>query len=96
MEDFGTKIRTSTDAPASLPAEHAALLQHIFSRTVSRLGFFNLFLWKGDRVVFAYLTPSRFVHLRGPQLRWVSAALEEGLPANALLIIEWRCCDAKI
>jgi hypothetical protein len=95
MEDFGRKFRTSAGAPASLPVEHQALLARIFSRTVSRLGFFNLILWKGDHLLFAAATSGLHERLRAPQLRWVDAAIAEGFPPHALVMIRWRRNDAK-
>jgi hypothetical protein len=90
VRDFGTKFHGPDGLPASLPVEHEAVLARIFSRTVSRLGFFPLVLWKGDDVLFATPTTGFRDRLRVAQLRWVDAALEEGFPPEALVMVHWR------
>jgi hypothetical protein len=90
IEEFGYRLRSSNGEPARLPKAHAGLVAGMFSGAVSRLGCFNLLLWRGGRILGAYATSNMRSRLRTAQLRWISLSLDAGLPEDALLVIEWR------
>jgi hypothetical protein len=52
-------------------------------------GCWDVVAWKGDRVVFVEAKQRNMDRIRSSQLRWIAAALEQGLSEEAFLMVEW-------
>ncbi len=77
------------------PSEVLDLLERIYDRNGERSGAFDVLAWAGDRVLFAEAKHGGKDALRTSQKAWVEAALDEGVPLEALLIVEWGFDDVE-
>lgn len=79
------------DRGVALPASAKGLLERIVELNGARVGgFFDVFAFRGDAILFAEVKLSKKDRLRAPQKRWIAAALAAGVPVGSLLIVEWR------
>ena len=65
------------------------LLDRIYARSGKRSGAFDILAWKGDSVLFAEAKHVGKDALRPSQKAWIEAALDEGVPLESLLVVEW-------
>lgn len=87
---LGRAFQTSAGEPGKLPAPQAALMNDIYTRTVTRTGCFDIIAWRGEENLFIEVRWKGKEVLGSGRLRWLSAALKAGLPADAFLIVEWK------
>jgi hypothetical protein len=73
----------------ALPSEQQSLLTRVHEIVGMRGGCFDAFTWKADSIVFAESKWWGHDRIRKSQLRWLSAALEFGLPPESFLVVEW-------
>jgi hypothetical protein len=71
------------------PSEHLDLMDRIYDRNGKRSGAFDVLAWKEDSVLFAEAKHGGKDALRPSQISWVEAALDEGVPLESLLVVEW-------
>jgi hypothetical protein len=71
------------------PSELLDLMERIYDRNGTRSGAFDVLAWKGDSVLFAEAKHGGKDALRPSQKAWVEAALDEGVPLESLLVVEW-------
>ncbi len=95
IDTFRRKYRTrywpKDEVP--LPRDRAFLLESIFKAAGSRAGCFDVFCWNGPKFVFAESKRAGKDKIRESQKRWIQAALACGVPADSLLIVEWKNSD---
>lgn len=60
----------------------------------SRSGFWDVFAWKGEEVVFAEAKWSNKDQIQKTQEAWLGAALSTGLQLQSFLIVEWSLADS--
>lgn len=56
---------------------------------MSECGCWNVFLWKGSKVLFIELKKIKKDKIRDSQIKFYNKALEIGLRENSFLVIEW-------
>jgi hypothetical protein len=78
------------DRGIELPDVAQGLFARIAEHNRGFGGFFDVFAWRGDDVVFAEAKLSMKDRLRSTQRRWIAAALAAGVPVENLLIVEWK------
>ena len=75
---------------ASLPTEALELHSRIGNRAGKAAGCWDVFGWRSGRPLFAELKRAGSSdRIRPTQLRWLEAALEEGLSVSDFVIVEW-------
>jgi hypothetical protein len=91
LTDWSSGGIKSTISHAITESRVAALLDSIAQANGHTYwGAWDVVAWNGDRVVFAEAKHRGRDRLRSTQLRWMAAALEQGLPVDAFLVVEWR------
>lgn len=73
----------------SLPADREMLLSNIYQTAGRRGGCFDVFAWRRDSILFAESKWKGHDRIRKSQVRWLSAALDTGLPLESFLVVEW-------
>lgn len=89
MDTYHRRTRTGITEDVSLPDERRALLTRITNRAGIPHGCFDVFAWRDDVVVFAETKRAGRDRIRPSQIRWLSAALDVGVPLDSLLVVEW-------
>jgi hypothetical protein len=72
------------------PSDVLDLLDRIYDRSGERSGVFDVLAWAGESVLFAEAKHSGKDALRPSQKIWIDAAMDEGVPLEALLVVEWE------
>jgi len=75
-----------------LPIDKGELLARI-RETAGTKSCFDVFVWKADAILFCEAKNAGKDRLRKPQLRFIQAALDCGVPSSALLIVEWSWAE---
>lgn len=93
IDTYRNKFRRGYwDVPAlpQLPPRPAALLQRILDhRDKGRSGTWDIFAWRGKDVLFAESKRRGKDAIRPTQITWLAAALAQGHPEDAFLVVEW-------
>jgi hypothetical protein len=71
------------------PSSLLDLLDRIYARSGKRSGAFDVLAWADESVLFAEAKHGGKDALRPSQKAWVEAALEEDVPLESLLVVEW-------
>jgi hypothetical protein len=71
------------------PSSLLDLLDRIYARSGKRSGAFDVLAWADESVLFAEAKHGGKDALRPSQRAWIEAALEEGVPLESLLVVEW-------
>lgn len=93
VDSYRGRYRTDywgDDRVITLPAPQDRLIEGIYERAGRRGGYFDVFCWKDDAVLFAEAKRRGRDAIRATQRRWLEAALDVGLPRASLLIVEWQ------
>ena len=77
------------DRGVDLPESARQLFSRIAELNGGHGGFFDVLALRGDEVVFAEVKLQKRDRLRGTQKRWISSALQAGVPLESLLVVEW-------
>ena len=87
----GPYPRRWTPSPIMIlpPSNLLNLLDQIYARIGKRSGTFDVLAWADERVLFAEAKHGGKDALRPSQKAWIEAALDEGVPLGALLVVEW-------
>lgn len=82
-------FKSAVDKPIDEPRVTTLLdaIAHANGHTYS--GCWDVVAWNDDRVVFIEAKQRRKDRIRASQLRWLAAALEQGLSKEAFLMVEW-------
>lgn len=91
VDTFRKRYRTAWGEKGivKLPGDKLRLLKTINQRVGSGYGCFDVFCWKGDRVVFAESKRKLKDSIRETQLIWLEATIQSGLEPDYFLIVEW-------
>jgi len=89
MDTYGRRTRISITDDSWLPEEQRVLLDRVAARAGTPHGCFDVFAWNDNAVVFAEAKRSGQDRIRRSQVRWLSAALDVGVPLESLLVVEW-------
>lgn len=91
VDTFSRKYRTAwgEDGGVKLSGDRLRLLKTIHQRAGSASGCFDVFCWKGERVLFAESKRRSKDRIRETQLRWLEAALQARLEPSSFLVVEW-------
>lgn len=72
-----------------LPTDKRILLEGIYRNAGSVKGCWDVFCWKDDRIIFAESKRLSKDKIRETQIKWLEAALDDGLKKDSFLIVEW-------
>jgi hypothetical protein len=76
-----------------LPPERSQLLKRTYTPAGSHAGAWDVYCWKGSRVLFAESKLAGKDKLRESQRRWLAAAIEEGYSTEKFLVVEWSLAN---
>ena len=94
IDTYRQQVRCGMSESFELPTRRQDLLNQIYATAGSRSGCFDVFVWKGDAVVFAESKRKKRDRIRKTQVRWLEAALAHGISPFQLLVVEWSLPDA--
>jgi len=89
-----TRVSLTDDLP--LPTERRELLDRVADRAGMPHGCFDVFAWSESGVAFAEAKRSGRDRIRTSQVRWLSAALDVGVPLDSFLVVEWSVCKDEV
>lgn len=75
--------------PIKLPLDKQHLIDSIKERTGLSGGCWDVFVWKGSRILFLELKRKKKDRLQNSQHKWLSASIKIGLKPSSFAIIEW-------
>jgi hypothetical protein len=98
VDTFRKKHRTAwgEKGVVKLSEGRLRLLKAINERAGSSSGCFDVYCWKGERVLFAESKRKSKDKIRETQLRWLEAAIRTGLEPGSFLIVEWSFSDPLV
>jgi len=73
----------------ALPPKQQIVLDLIHAKAGINGGCFDVFCWRDETVLFIEAKWKAHDTIRASQCRWLEAALDEGLPLESFLIVEW-------
>jgi hypothetical protein len=79
----------------SIPTDKEAILKDIW-RAGLTTACFDVFAWQGSELLFCEAKHQGKDNLTNAQTRFIEAALKFGIPAESLLIVEWRCAPSPL
>ena len=92
IDTYSRKYRTDywgVTPLSKLPPERTQLLERIYTRAGTRSGAWDVYCWKGSKVLFAESKRARRDKIRDSQRHWLAEAIGEGLSNESFLIVEW-------
>lgn len=75
--------------PVELPKAQAQFIDTLREKTGRFGGCWDLFLWKGDSLLFIELKRRKKDKIQSTQIEWLGASLEFGLTAANFALVEW-------
>jgi hypothetical protein len=91
MNNWKRTFGRSIGEPVEIPEHIEQLLDHIGACTGKRRhGCWDVVAWKGDAVAFVESKQRGKDEIRETQVRWLTCALEQGVPASSFAIVEWE------
>lgn len=79
-----------TTAPVALPTDKEKLIASIRANTKTSGGCWDVFVWKGDQVMFLELKRKKRDSIKDTQRLWIDAAVREGVDPTGFALIEWQ------
>lgn len=79
--------------PVQLPADKKKLIDSIKEKTGAIGGCWDVFAWKGSRILFMELKRQKKDRLQNSQSKWLSASMKTGFKPRNFAIIEWDFID---
>lgn len=79
--------------PVELPQKQKELIDAIRTKTGRSGGCWDVFVWKGENVLFVELKRQKKDSIRETQIRWLEKSLDYGLTAENFAFIEWVMSD---
>lgn len=89
VDTYRRRFRLAVESDAVLPAEKRELLERIKRVAGKRGGCFDVFLWRGEEILFVESKRTNRDRLRPNQLHWLDAALQQNLAVTSFLVVEW-------
>ncbi len=93
VDSYRRKYRTGlpdvTD-PVDLPEPQKQLIETIRSKTGKHGGCWDVFLWKGDEVLFIELKRLKKDKIQESQTGWFEKTLESEVSKDSFAILEWN------
>lgn len=86
------KYRTgywNDDSIVNLPKDKESILDDIYKMAGIRTGCWDVYCWKGNKVVFANSKRGSKDKGRHTEIRWLNGAFNYGLKEDSFLIVEW-------
>lgn len=80
--------------PIELPEKQKQLIESIRTKTGRSGGCWDVFVWKGDTMLFIELKRQRKDTIRETQIQWLEKSLDYGLMTKNFAFIEWVTSDA--
>lgn len=77
-------------APTSLPADKEKLLASIRANTKTSGGCWDVFVWRGDQILFLELKRKKRDAIKDTQRRWIDAVLGIQMDAVGFALVEWE------
>lgn len=79
--------------PIELPQKQRGLIGSIRAKTGRSGGCWDVFVWKGDIVLFIELKRQKKDSIRETQIQWLEKSLDYGLAEGNFAFIEWAIQD---
>ncbi|MEK7546671.1 MAG: hypothetical protein AAB536_00610 [Patescibacteria group bacterium] len=76
-------------APIDLPIAQEKLIQTIKKKTRKRGGCWDVFVWKGKKIMFAEAKRHKKDNIKPNQISWLESSLKIGVPLNSFIFVEW-------
>lgn len=76
--------------PTDIPQEQMELIDSVRSKTGQFGGCWDLFLWKGDEVLFVELKRQKKDAIQDSQRQWLEHSLAHGLHSDNFAFLEWE------
>jgi hypothetical protein len=74
----------------SLPERPSSIPEKIWDLAKIKAGVWDVFAWKGDRVLFCESKRSKHDSIQDSQREFADYVLDAGLPLESLMLVEWR------
>jgi hypothetical protein len=75
---------------ADLPSAPSKTLEKIYSRVGSRSGAWDVYCWKGKKILFIEAKRMNKDSIRETQRRFLKAGIDVGLTPENYLVVEWN------
>ena len=92
-DSYGRKFRTGLPGiadPITLPPEQQKFYDEIKLRTGLSGGCWDLFLWRGNEVLFVELKRQKKDRVQDSQIRWLTSSLGLEMKTGNFALIEWK------
>jgi hypothetical protein len=92
VDTYRKKFRNSLpelSPQVNLPSRPKNILNKIIKENGGLRGCWDVFAWKGGRVMFAESKRRSKDAIRNTQKRWLETALRLGFPQKSFLLVEW-------
>ena len=80
--------------PIELPEKQKQLIESIRAKTGRHGGCWDVFVWKGDEMLFIELKRQKKDSIRETQIQWLEKSLDYGLMKENFAFIEWATSGA--
>lgn len=82
--------------PVDLPEQQARLIESLREKTGRFGGCWDLFVWKGESVLFLELKRRKKDIIQNTQIEWLSAALKSRLTQENFAFVEWELLPEQL
>lgn len=79
--------------PVQLPVDKKKLIDAIKTKAGASGGCWDVFIWKGIKILFVELKRQKKDRLQDSQYKWLKASIGVGLKPSNFAIIEWDLID---
>jgi len=93
VDTYRRCFRVGVTERVEIPEPKLQLLEQISTVAGARGGCFDVFTWRAEEIIFAESKRAGRDRFRSSQLRWLDAALQLGLPATSILVVEWSLAE---
>ena len=76
--------------PIEIPQKQKELIDSIRAKTGRSGGCWDVFVWKGDMMLFIELKRQKKDNIRETQIQWLEKSLDYGLTTENFAFIEWK------
>lgn len=81
--------------PVEIPEKQKKLIESIREKTGRLGGCWDVFVWKGDQVLFVELKRSKKDRIQESQISWLETSTSLGLKIEDYMFVEWKISDEK-
>ncbi len=93
IDTYRNRKRIAIDKFVKLPPDRSELLKQIYQSAGSKAGCFDVYCWRDKQILFAEAKRKGQDRIQDTQRRWLAGALDNGLPFEAFLLVEWSLAE---